>query len=336
MKNFEINNLKIDFIEGETVLAAAGKAGISIPALCYSPLTGCGGKCMVCAVKDKASGRYLPACITLCREGMCLDAESVEVMAFRRRAVELLLSEHRGDCEAPCRIVCPQQLDIPSFMAAIVAGQVDFDYDAKICSDCGGRCEKACRRGRLDRPVRIRALLNQLGEEKKMAAVPAPDRRYRHLFGKIDAALIKSLYPAAQLVADQNLLTVAQIEALRCLQCACAAADDCSLRRVATACEAKQHYFGSEKQTVPVLHLSEKIAFDSGKCIRCCRCVELGFRLKPGVGPVMTGRGGESTPAPPLGLDFAAAFAGHEREFVCECPTGALFEPGARRKKIKF
>ena len=42
--------------------------------------------------------------------------------AARKTALELLLSDHAGDCIGPCRTGCPARLDIPNFIARIAAG----------------------------------------------------------------------------------------------------------------------------------------------------------------------------------------------------------------------
>lgn len=334
MKQIEINNSKFTFSEGEKILAVAARAGINIPTLCYSQETECGGKCMVCAVKDLETDSFLPACTTLCHESMRLDSDSHEVQEFRQQAVELLLSEHRGDCEAPCRIVCPQFLDIPAFMMELATNRTDFHFNHQICIECGGRCEKACRRGRFDTPLKIRSLLEKSGtDDREIGKISALPGRYRHVFGKLDQALIIKMYPAAESSPDHNNYTPEQSEARRCLQCACSAADLCSLRDLATALAAQQHRYKADSLPDPVLLISGTIIFNSGKCIKCERCVELGRRLKPGSGPVTTGRGSNSLIAPPLGIDFSAAFAGFEARFILECPTGALSEPGSKRKK---
>jgi predicted molibdopterin-dependent oxidoreductase YjgC len=35
-----------------------------------------------------------------------IDSSGKEVNGLRKKAVELLLSEHRAECEAPCKVVC--------------------------------------------------------------------------------------------------------------------------------------------------------------------------------------------------------------------------------------
>jgi len=113
MVKLKIDNKDIEVPAGTTVLNAAESVGIHIPSMCY--LDGCSNHptCMVCMVKDIKSGKMMPSCATKVVEGMELASEDVEVFDARKEAVELLLSDHVGDCEAPCRVACPAFMDIP-------------------------------------------------------------------------------------------------------------------------------------------------------------------------------------------------------------------------------
>src|SRR5512133_781988 len=121
-------NLKIDGIsdtgdDGTTVLDAARKVGVEIPTLCFfetsppGPLShrrggvGAGGieppvSCFVCAVKIVGRSGFVPSCVALAEEGMVVESTSEAVYKSRRQALELLLSHHNGDCEAPCTRIC--------------------------------------------------------------------------------------------------------------------------------------------------------------------------------------------------------------------------------------
>jgi hypothetical protein len=341
MKNtIRLDGVAHEFTPGETILQIAERAGIPVPTLCWSPITHCGGRCMVCAVRRCEDGAFLPACITKCVPGMNLESSSPQVQAFRRSAIELLLSEHRGDCEAPCRLVCPQNLDIPAFFGDLSqgSGPTDFSFNPRICAECGGKCEKACRRGRLDTPLAVRAVLLTSGKPSDELGKPrAPERRYQHFLGKITPAGICEYYsvtvvPSGVAMPPASSAPSAdpRLEARRCLQCACSAANDCVLRDLADRLKARRNAFPADPSALLIPVRRDTIVFDPGKCIKCHRCVELGKQLKPAAGPVMSGRGKDSIIAPPLNADFAAAFAGCEEDFIAECPTGAL---GRNQKK---
>jgi predicted molibdopterin-dependent oxidoreductase YjgC len=121
--------------------------------------------CMVCIVKDKVSGRFIPSCSSLVREGMDIDASGDDVIELRKKSIELLLSEHRAECEAPCRVVCPAGYDIPLMNRHLSSGNTDeavrltmseINTEEIACISCRGYCENACRRKKIDLPVSIR------------------------------------------------------------------------------------------------------------------------------------------------------------------------------------
>jgi NADPH-dependent 2,4-dienoyl-CoA reductase/sulfur reductase-like enzyme len=95
---------------------------------------------------------------------MQVESETDEVHQVRRTALELLLSDHLGDCLAPCQFGCPAEMDIPQMLRQIVTGQFraaiatvkrDIALPAVLGRICPAPCEKVCRRGELDSPVLI-------------------------------------------------------------------------------------------------------------------------------------------------------------------------------------
>jgi len=167
-KRIEIDGRRVPIEEGDTILSAARRAGIDIPTLCHLDEASKSPSCMVCLVKDLKRGRLVPSCSALAEEGMEIDASSSEVATARKTALEMLLSEHLGDCEGPCEMACPLMLDIPRAIRAIrkgdrtgtkVAVSAGNPLPRSACRICHAPCEKACRRGRHDAPVAIRALM---------------------------------------------------------------------------------------------------------------------------------------------------------------------------------
>ena len=147
---------------GSTLLDAARALGLDIPALChhegYQPNT----SCMACVVK--VDGRLVPSCATGAEAGMVIESETEEVRDARRMALELLLSDHLGDCVAPCHSACPAGMDIPLMIRQIDEGRLQeaivtikdqIAFPAVLGRICPAPCERGCRRGAHDSPAAI-------------------------------------------------------------------------------------------------------------------------------------------------------------------------------------
>lgn len=164
MPKLTIDNRQVEVPEGATILEAAEKLGIEIPTLCF--LDGCepSTSCMVCVVKVEGASGLLPACATVATEGMKVESDSEEVFDARKAALELLLSDHLGDCMGPCHIVCPARMNIPLMIRQIAAGNLigailtvkkDIPMPAALGRICPAPCEKQCRRAAHDKAVSI-------------------------------------------------------------------------------------------------------------------------------------------------------------------------------------
>ena len=117
-----IDDRQVEAAAGQTILKAAHKVGIAIPTLCHVEGFEPSASCFLCAVKIEGRPNLWPSCATPVAEGMVVVTDSEEVRAARKTSLELLLSDHAGDCVGPCRTGCPARLDIPSFIAGFAAG----------------------------------------------------------------------------------------------------------------------------------------------------------------------------------------------------------------------
>jgi NADPH-dependent glutamate synthase beta subunit-like oxidoreductase/ferredoxin len=164
MPKLSIDNREVEVPNGATVLDAAGKLGIDIPTMCfmkrYQPST----SCMVCVVKVEGKAVLLPACGTLAQDGMRIESDCEEVHQARKTALELLLSDHLGDCLGPCHTICPAQMNIPLMIRQIAAGKLheaietvkkDIALPAVLGRICPKPCERGCRRAVIDEAVSI-------------------------------------------------------------------------------------------------------------------------------------------------------------------------------------
>lgn len=162
-----IDNREIEIDRDMSIYDAAQLAGVDIPIMCHKPGTEHFTSCMVCMVKDKTSGRTVPACSARAADGMKIETRNDEINAFRKATLELLLSDHVGDCEAPCQRLCTVHLEVPKLIREIMAGDLDAAI-ATIRTDmaipsileryCNAPCEKGCRRTKYDEGLSIRHL----------------------------------------------------------------------------------------------------------------------------------------------------------------------------------
>lgn len=162
-----IDGRAVEVESGQTLLAAARKLGIDVPTLCHHEKCTPSTSCLVCLVKVKANGagRLVPSCATRAEPGMMVESEVADVFEARRTALELLFSDHVGDCLSPCHRICPLQLNIPAMLRQVDAGQT-AEAVATVRKAiplagitgwlCSAPCEQGCRRGTHDAPAAIR------------------------------------------------------------------------------------------------------------------------------------------------------------------------------------
>lgn len=164
MPKLTINNISVEASSGESLLLAAGRAGIHIPRMCWLKDFEPSASCMMCVVQERKTGKILLSCSVQAEEGMDIITNNPEIEDLRKTALELLLSEHYGDCEAPCQRACPAGMDIPEVNRLIRDGKLSqalqvakerIALPAILGHICPAPCEKACRRKDIDQPVSI-------------------------------------------------------------------------------------------------------------------------------------------------------------------------------------
>jgi ferredoxin len=162
MPKLTIDGKTVEVDQGNTILDAACKIGIDIPMLCFREGCEPSTSCMVCIVKVK--NRFIPSCATIAEDGMEVESETDEVLETRQTALELLLSDHVGDCIAQCHSICPAGMNIPLMIRQIIDGNLndairtvkkDIPLPAVLGRICPAPCENGCRRGSYDSPVSI-------------------------------------------------------------------------------------------------------------------------------------------------------------------------------------
>ena len=164
MARVTIDDKEVQVAAGSTILDAAEKLGIGIPTMCFAKDCEPSTSCMLCVVEIDGRGSLVPACAGVAENNMSIRTDTEQIRYARRTALELLLSDHAGDCIGPCQIACPAKMNIPLMIRQIAAGKLrdaiitvkqDIALPAVLGRICPGPCENACRRGPLDEPISI-------------------------------------------------------------------------------------------------------------------------------------------------------------------------------------
>jgi formate dehydrogenase major subunit len=185
-----LDGKKILVEPGKTILEVAESRGIRIPTLCNDPRLEPYASCWVCLVKVERAKGFVPSCGTKVAPGMVITTGSPDVMAARRMAMELLLSNHYGDCKAPCTLTCPSNIDIQGYLGLVANGKHaealelirrDNPMPAVIGRICPHPCEEKCRRSLVEEPLAINTIKRFVADaEAATAGLPArpkPARR---------------------------------------------------------------------------------------------------------------------------------------------------------------
>ncbi|MEE1285240.1 MAG: 2Fe-2S iron-sulfur cluster-binding protein, partial [Acutalibacteraceae bacterium] len=185
----EMFNIKIDGIElqaapGTTILEAAQSVGIEIPTLCHDKRIEEYGACGICVVEAAGIPKLLRACSTKISDGMDINTKSERVVKSRKFALDMLLSNHTGDCKAPCSLACPAGTDCQGYVGLIANGEYEealklikqrIPLPAAIGRVCPHPCQTACRRGLVEDPIQIAYLKSFVADidlESENAFVP--------------------------------------------------------------------------------------------------------------------------------------------------------------------
>lgn len=162
-----INGKEVTAVRGQTILEVARQNGIEIPTLCYDERLKPYGGCGLCVVEVAGNSKLLRSCATEVAEGMVISTESPRVRESRKLTLELLLSDHNGDCRGPCVNACPAHADVQGYVGLIANKQYRealalikeyMPIPASIGRVCPHPCETACRRQLVEEPIAIAQL----------------------------------------------------------------------------------------------------------------------------------------------------------------------------------
>jgi len=210
---FTLDGKTVTAEKGQTILQIAKANGIEIPTLCHNQKISHTTSCFVCVVKDAKTGRFMPSCSACPAPGQIVEASTDEVKEMRRTALNLLLSEHSGDCEAPCTQACPAHARVEEYVRAGKDG--DFRKALEIIKEriplpmsigrvCPRFCEKDCRRNVYGKPVAINEFKRTAADacyETYMEELPAETGKKVAIVGAGPAGLSCAYYLRRQGVA---------------------------------------------------------------------------------------------------------------------------------------
>ncbi|MGS0676392.1 formate dehydrogenase subunit alpha [Shewanella sp. 125m-1] len=183
MKQIIIDGKTLVAKQQDTLLDVALNADIAIPNLCKSNarylvksslVHDIKQHCNLCHVElhtDDNCITHVRACETLvsdiAAQNIQVITQSAALSKQRKAALQVILSDHFADCEAPCQTACPAGVDVQSYLYHIAQG--DHTEAVKVIKQtlplplsigrvCPAFCESECRRGLVDEPVAIRQL----------------------------------------------------------------------------------------------------------------------------------------------------------------------------------
>lgn len=159
-----INGREVLGYRGQTILEIAKANNIEIPTLCHDERVEVYGSCGLCIVEIEGIPKLLRACASEAMDGMVIQTNTNRVRESRKTALELLLSDHIGDCRPPCVLACPANTDCQGYVGLIANGEhrealelikEQLPLPASIGRVCPHPCEDACRRQLADEPISI-------------------------------------------------------------------------------------------------------------------------------------------------------------------------------------
>jgi len=162
-----INGKEVTGVPGQTILEVARENDIFIPTLCYDERTRIYGSCGICMCEVEGNPKLCKACATVIAPGMVVRTNTERVIESRKTNLELLLSNHTGDCRPPCVLACPAHTDCQGYVGLIANGEYEAALElvkdkiplpASLGRVCPHPCEEECRRGLIDEPISIQWL----------------------------------------------------------------------------------------------------------------------------------------------------------------------------------
>jgi bidirectional [NiFe] hydrogenase diaphorase subunit len=134
MFKLTIDGRPVEVEENATIMAAATKAGIDIPTLCFNEELTPAGACRLCVVEVTKDGS--PALMTACdnpvSDGMVVSTRSPRAIGARKMAAEVLLAQN------------PTSKKLQKIARSLGIEKARFTLPVKECILCR-QCSRACQ-----------------------------------------------------------------------------------------------------------------------------------------------------------------------------------------------
>ncbi len=187
MYTITVDNLETKVEPGTTVLEAARSLQIDIPTLCYlehyEPL----GACRLCLVEVEGAKNLVASCSTPVRDGMKVNSNSARVRDARRTVMELLLSEHEGDCQ-----MCDRGIDCELQEMANRLGVTVQDYAGEKPEQHFDESTPALMRDSA-KCIKCRRCIAVCSQVQNVGALAAQNRGYQTVIGPAFAQNLDSV-----------------------------------------------------------------------------------------------------------------------------------------------
>ena len=98
MPTITIDDKKVEFENGMTVMQACELAGAEIPRFCYHEKLSIAGNCRMCLVEMEKSPKPIASCAMPASDGMVIKTNTPMIEKSRKGVMEFLLANHPLDC----------------------------------------------------------------------------------------------------------------------------------------------------------------------------------------------------------------------------------------------
>lgn len=193
-----IRDYNLCILCGRCVRACQEIRGVSAIAFTFRGSQTVVGTAFGHSLKD-AGCKFCGACIEVCPTGALRDKDCRWESEAEKEAVLV-----------PCKYACPAGIDVPRYIELIARGKFaealavireKVPFPAVLGRVCGHPCEEACRRGRVNEPIAIRALkrfaaAHDNGLWKQNSRVASPTGKRVAVVGAGPAGLTAAYYLA--------------------------------------------------------------------------------------------------------------------------------------------